>query len=194
MSGSFASGVRMVRFRSVLKRYESEEINQNDAAEMLGVSERTFRRWCRPLRRGRRSWAAGSPAGPCLAQADARGRRSQDRTAIPHALWASGSNGTESSIRQKPRGWRVFWSLIDARVNTLLTPPTSQTEDGHPLVHQTVVFCAQVLRTKGSNGCGKSTCAQTARVESKTGQRPKASRIFRAFSSGVVAVVSISRS
>ena len=36
MSGSFASGVRMVRFRSVLKRYESEEINQNDAAEMLG--------------------------------------------------------------------------------------------------------------------------------------------------------------
>jgi len=40
-------GVRMVRFRSVLRRYESDEINQIEAAEMLGVSERTFRRWCR---------------------------------------------------------------------------------------------------------------------------------------------------
>lgn len=40
-------GVRMVRFRSVLGRYESQEINQIEAAEMLGVSERTFRRWCR---------------------------------------------------------------------------------------------------------------------------------------------------
>src|SRR5947209_1414960 len=40
-------GVRMVRFRSVLKRYELDELNQIEAAEMLGVSERTFRRWCR---------------------------------------------------------------------------------------------------------------------------------------------------
>jgi transposase len=40
-------GVRMVRFRSVLTRYASDELNQIEAAEMLGVSERTFRRWCR---------------------------------------------------------------------------------------------------------------------------------------------------
>jgi transposase len=40
-------GVRMVRFRSVLGRYESDELNQIEAADMLGVSERTFRRWCR---------------------------------------------------------------------------------------------------------------------------------------------------
>jgi transposase len=40
-------GVRIVRFRSVLKRYEPDEINQVEAAEMPGVSERTFRRWCR---------------------------------------------------------------------------------------------------------------------------------------------------
>ena len=31
-------GVRMIRFRSVLGRYE--------AGEMLGITERTFRRWC----------------------------------------------------------------------------------------------------------------------------------------------------
>jgi len=40
-------GVRMIRFRSVLGRYEADELNQIAAAEMLGVSERTFRRWCR---------------------------------------------------------------------------------------------------------------------------------------------------
>ena len=40
-------GVRMIRFRSVLGRYEADELNQIEAAEMLGVSERTFRRWWR---------------------------------------------------------------------------------------------------------------------------------------------------
>lgn len=32
-------GVRMIKFASILGRYE--------AAELLGVGERTFRRWCR---------------------------------------------------------------------------------------------------------------------------------------------------
>jgi transposase len=39
-------GVRMIKFRSVLERYEGSELNQIDAAAVLGVSERTFRRWC----------------------------------------------------------------------------------------------------------------------------------------------------
>lgn len=39
-------GVRMIKFRSVLGRYESSELNQIEAAELLGVTERTFRRWC----------------------------------------------------------------------------------------------------------------------------------------------------
>jgi transposase len=39
-------GVRVIKFRSVLDRYESSEFNQLEAAELLGVSERTFRRWC----------------------------------------------------------------------------------------------------------------------------------------------------
>ena len=37
----------MLRFESVLDRYEGSGLNQMEAAEMLGVSERTFRRWCR---------------------------------------------------------------------------------------------------------------------------------------------------
>ena len=38
-------GVRMIKFRSVLGRYEAAELSQLEAAELLGVGERTFRRW-----------------------------------------------------------------------------------------------------------------------------------------------------
>jgi transposase len=39
--------VRMARFLTLLHRWESAELNQGEAAELLGVSERTFRRWTR---------------------------------------------------------------------------------------------------------------------------------------------------
>ncbi len=39
--------VRMARFLNLLSRWESAELNQAEAAELLGVSERTFRRWTR---------------------------------------------------------------------------------------------------------------------------------------------------
>src|SRR3954469_798277 len=45
-------GVRMIKFRSVLDRYESSELNQIEAAELLGVTERTFRRWCHRYEEG----------------------------------------------------------------------------------------------------------------------------------------------
>jgi len=37
--------VRMAIFLNILHRWESAELNQEEAAELLGVSERTFRRW-----------------------------------------------------------------------------------------------------------------------------------------------------
>src|ERR1700734_986831 len=40
-------GVRMAVFLNILDRWESAELNQEKAAELLGVSERTFRRWTR---------------------------------------------------------------------------------------------------------------------------------------------------
>src|SRR5579883_217076 len=38
-------GVRRMRFEDVLGRTERSELSQLEAAELLGVSERTFRRW-----------------------------------------------------------------------------------------------------------------------------------------------------
>ena len=37
--------MRMTMFLNLLHRWESAELNQEEAAELLGVSERTFRRW-----------------------------------------------------------------------------------------------------------------------------------------------------
>ncbi|MGH6934530.1 MAG: ISNCY family transposase [Dongiaceae bacterium] len=39
-------GVRMIKFLSILSRYEAAEFSQLEAAELLGMSERTLRRWC----------------------------------------------------------------------------------------------------------------------------------------------------
>ena len=39
-------GVRKIKFLDILGRYEAAEFSQLEAAELLGVGERTFRRWC----------------------------------------------------------------------------------------------------------------------------------------------------
>jgi len=38
-------GIRRMRFTDLLGRSERSELSQMEAAEILGVSERTFRRW-----------------------------------------------------------------------------------------------------------------------------------------------------
>ena len=38
-------GVRMIKFLDIMSRYEAAEFGQLEAAELLGVGERTFRRW-----------------------------------------------------------------------------------------------------------------------------------------------------
>jgi transposase len=38
-------GLRMLKLRDVLSRWEADELGQLEAAELLGMSERTFRRW-----------------------------------------------------------------------------------------------------------------------------------------------------
>src|SRR6266581_6286204 len=43
-------GVRQMRFETLLDRHERGELSQIEAAEMLGITERTFRRWRDRLR------------------------------------------------------------------------------------------------------------------------------------------------
>ncbi len=39
-------GVRIIRFLDIFGRYEASESSQLEAADLLGMGERTFRRWC----------------------------------------------------------------------------------------------------------------------------------------------------
>jgi transposase len=69
-------GVRQMRFEAVLERHERGGLSQIEAAEMLGVSERTFRRWRDRLR-------DEGPEGLC----DRRiGRPSSRRAAVAEIL------------------------------------------------------------------------------------------------------------
>ncbi len=43
-------GVRAMKFGYVYERFEGGELSQAEAGELLGVGERTFRRWCRRYR------------------------------------------------------------------------------------------------------------------------------------------------
>ena len=54
--------VRMLRFMDVFSRWEASELSQLEAAELLGMGERTFRRWCRRYEEADDSacWTAGS--------------------------------------------------------------------------------------------------------------------------------------
>ena len=45
-------GIRMLRFMDVFGRWEASGLSQLEAAELLGVGERTFRRWCARYREG----------------------------------------------------------------------------------------------------------------------------------------------
>ncbi len=42
-----SQGLRAMKFATVRGRWRGDELSQLDAAEILGVTERTFRRWCR---------------------------------------------------------------------------------------------------------------------------------------------------
>ena len=67
-------GVREMRFEALLDRHERGELGQAEAAEMLGVSERTFRRWRDRLREegpdGLRDRRIGKPSSRRAAVAE----------------------------------------------------------------------------------------------------------------------------
>jgi Helix-turn-helix domain len=91
-------GVRMMAFRSVLGRFETAELNQMEAAELLVISERTFRRWCQRyeeaakpdcwivvsagVRAGGCRWIASRRSRPCIAPATAALRRGTSMTIL----------------------------------------------------------------------------------------------------------------
>ena len=63
-------GLRMLKLRDVVSRWEMGELSQLEAAELLGMSERTLRRWVRRFEEEARRacWTGGwggARAGRC---------------------------------------------------------------------------------------------------------------------------------
>ena len=86
-------GTRLIKFRSVLGRYESSELNQMEAGDLLGVSERTFRRWCGRYEEGGEAGLLDRRLG------HASGKRVPlDREADVEALYRSRYSGFTASI------------------------------------------------------------------------------------------------
>ena len=49
-------GLRMLKLRDVLSRWEAGSLSQLEAAEILGMSERSFRRWTRRFEEEGEHW------------------------------------------------------------------------------------------------------------------------------------------
>jgi transposase len=104
-------GVRMIKFTSVLSRYEAAEFSQVDAAEQLGVGERTFRRWRQRYEEegepGLLDRRLGKPSGK---------RVPADREAQVEALYRSRYAGFtakhfhEHLVRDHQFGWGYTWT------------------------------------------------------------------------------------
>ena len=78
-------GVRQTRFEALPDRRERGELNQEEAAEMLGISERTFCGW-RDRRRD-------------------EGRSGFDRPADRQAIEPAGGEGRDLAHACRQRGW-----------------------------------------------------------------------------------------
>jgi transposase len=106
-------GVRMAVFLNLLHRWESAELNQAEAAELLGVSERTFRRW-------RDSYEADGEAGLVdrrLGKASGR-RVPVDRAEEVEALYRERYQGFtvkhfhEHLVQDHGFGWGYTWTKL----------------------------------------------------------------------------------
>ena len=104
-------GVRMIKFLSVFGRYETSELSQMEAAELLGVGERTFRRWCQRFEDDGEAGLADRRLGK------ASGKRVPvDREAEVEALYRSRYSGFtakhfhEHLVRDHRFAWGYTWT------------------------------------------------------------------------------------
>jgi transposase len=104
-------GVKMLKFRSVFDRWEAKELSQLEAAELLGVGERTFRRWCARFEEKGESGLADGRLGR-----RASNRISDEKAAEVESLYRSRYQGFtakhfhEQLVRHHSFTWGYTWT------------------------------------------------------------------------------------
>ena len=64
-------GIRLMKFEEILGRTKRRQVSQEEAASMLGMSERTFRRWRDRFEADGAQGPLRPPPGPCVGAARA---------------------------------------------------------------------------------------------------------------------------
>jgi transposase len=114
-------GVRMMKFRSVLGRWERHELSQIEAAEVLGIGERTFRRWCGRYREGGAAGLLDRRMGKAAAN-----RVPVDRAAEIEALYCTRYAGFtakhfhEHLVQRHTFTWGYTWTKVFLQSRGLL--------------------------------------------------------------------------
>ena len=104
-------GVRVMRILDILGRYEAAEFNQMEAAELLGIGERTFRRWRQRFEDDGEAGLFGSSAGQGVGQAGSDRSRGRGRGFVPRALWGStAKHFHEHLVTRHNFSWGYTWT------------------------------------------------------------------------------------
>ena len=111
----------MLRFMDVFGRWEASELSQLEAAELLGVCELTFRRWCRRYEEAGESGLLDRRIGK------ASGKRVPvDRCAEAEALYRTRYSGFtarhfhEHLVRDHRFAWSYSWTKAFLQSHRLL--------------------------------------------------------------------------
>lgn len=116
-------GVRMIKFRSVFDRCEAEELSRLEAAELLGIGERTFRRWCGRYREegevGLLDQRLGKPSGRRVPAAEAAGVEALYRERF---AGFTAKHFHEHLVRDHGFLWGYTWTKTFLHGRGLLTP------------------------------------------------------------------------
>jgi hypothetical protein len=111
----------MLKFRSVFGRWKRHELSQLEAAELLGIGERTFRRWCGRDRDGGDAGLLDRRMGKAAAN-----RVPVDRAAAIEALYRSRYTGFtakhfhEHLVRDHSFTWGYTWTKVFLQSRGLL--------------------------------------------------------------------------
>jgi len=106
-----AQGVRMLKFMDVFGRWEASELSQLEAAELLGMGERTFLRWCRRYEEAGDSGLLDRRIGKVSGK-----RVPEDRSAEVEALYRTRYSGFtarhfhEHLVRDHRFAWSYSWT------------------------------------------------------------------------------------
>ena len=114
-------GIRMLKFMDVFGRWEASKLSQLEAAELLGMGERTFRRWCRRYEEDGEAGLLDRRIGK------ASGKRVPvDRCEEVEALYRTRYQGFtarhfhEHLVREHRFAWSYSWTKAFLQSRTLL--------------------------------------------------------------------------